>query len=215
MQKVFDAELAVVDTIWTSNLVVSRDGESAFSAGVDLEHLAERIDTATRNAILILNAATLRKVPLENINRLKRAVRRNLQVKELNKFEDLMRTCYHVIASIAGLPPETGKAWSPQEKLELQQQLAPLLDSPNPHCVLISCLGCIGDKRLSPRLIELLAHNDWSTRSFAAFALGEIGDPNALPALQHLAETDPYQQSEDRYPVRRSAKEAIKKIRVK
>lgn len=213
MQKVFDAELAVVDTIWTSNLIVSRDGESAFSADVDLEHLAEKIATATANANLILIAASHRKVPLENINRFKRAVRRNLQVKELKKFEDLMRACYGAIASIAGLPPETGKAWSPQEKLELQQQLAPLLDSPNPHIVLISCLGCIGDNRLSPRLIELLAHNDWSTRSLAAFALGEIGDPNALPALQHLAETDPYQHSEDLYPVRRSAKEAIKKIR--
>jgi HEAT repeat protein len=117
------------------------------------------------------------------------------------------------IASIAGLPPETGKAWSPQEKLELQQQLARLLDSPNPHFVLISCLGCIGDNRLSPRLLELLTHNDWPTRRSAAFALGEIGDPNALPALRHLAETDPYQQSEDLYPVRRSAKEAIKKTR--
>jgi HEAT repeat protein len=62
-------------------------------------------------------------------------------------------------------------------------------------------------------LIELLAHNNWSTRRLAAFALGEIGDPNALPALQHLAETDPYQHSEDLYPVRRSAKEAMKKIR--
>ncbi len=213
MQKVFDAELAAVDTIWTSNLLVSRDGKSAFSAVVDLEHLAEKIDTATGNANLILLAASHRKVPLENINRFKRAVRRNLQVKELKKFEDLMIACYHAIASIAGLPPETGKAWSPQEKLELQQQLAPLLDSPNPHIVLISCLGCIGDNRLSPRLIELLAHSGPSTRSLAAFALGEIGDPNALPALQHLAETDPYQQSEDVYPVRRSAKEAIKKIR--
>jgi len=215
MQKVFDAELAAVDTIWTSNLVVSRDGKSTFSAAIDLEHLAEKIATATGNADLILIAASLRKVPLENINRFKRAVRRNLQVKELKKFEDLMRTGYNSIASIAGLPPETGKAWSPQEKLELQQQLAPLLDSPNPHISLILCLGCIGDNRLSPRLIELLAHNDWPTRSFAAFALGEIGDPNALPALQHLAETDPYQLSDDRYPVRTSANEAIKKIREK
>ena len=215
MQKVFDAELAVVETIWTSNLVVSRNGESAFSADVNLEHLAEKIDTATRNANLILTAATLRKVPLENINRLKRAVRRNLQVKELNKFEDLMISCYHAIASVADLPPETGQTWSPQEKMAFQQQLAPLLDSPNPHIVLIACLGCIGDKRLSPRLLELLAHNDFSTRQFAARALGDIGDPNALPALQHLAETDPYQLSDERYPVRTSANEAIEKIREK
>ena len=215
MQKVFDAELAVVETIRTSNLIVSRDGEPAFSPDVDLEHLAEKIATATGNVDMILIAASLRKVPLENINRFKAAVRKNLQIKELRKFEDLMRTCYNAIGSIAGLPPETGKAWSPQEKLELQHQLAPLLDSPNPHIALIACLGCIGDNRLSPRLLELLAHNDWSTRSLAAFALGEIGDPNALPALQHLAETDPYQHSEDSYPVRRSAKEAIKKIRDK
>ncbi|MEJ2705170.1 MAG: HEAT repeat domain-containing protein, partial [Sedimentisphaerales bacterium] len=215
MQKVFDAELAVVETIWTSNLIVSRDGESAFSADVDLEHLAEKIATATLNADMILIAASHRKVPLENINRFKRAVRRNLQVKELRKFEELMRTCYDAISSIAGLPPETGQAWSPQEKLELQQQLAPLLYSPNPQVALIGCLGCIGDNRLSPRLIELLAHNNWSTRHLAAFALGNIGDPNALPALQHLAETDPYQHSEDSYPVRRSAKEAIKKIQEK
>ena len=213
MQKVFDAELAVVETIWTSNLLVSRDGESAFSVDVDLEHLVEKIATATANADLILIAASHRKVPLENIKRYKAAVRKNLQVKELSKFKDLMRTCYSAIGSIAGLPLETGKAWSPQEKLELQQQLAPLLDSPNPQVALISCLGCIGDNRLSPRLIELLAHNDPHTRRLAAFALGEIGDPNALPVLQHLAETDPYQHSEDLYPVRRSAKEAIKKIR--
>ena len=213
MQKVFNAELAVVDTIRTSNLIVSRDGKSAFSADVDLEHLAEKIATATANADLILIAASDRKVPLENINRYKAAVRKNLQVKELRQFEDLMRACYLAIGSIAGLPPETGKAWSPQEKLELQQQLAPRLDSPNPSIALISCLGCIGNNRLSPRLIELLAHNDPHTRRLAAFALGEIGDPNALPALQDLAETDPYQHSEDLYPVRRSAKEAIKKIR--
>ena len=213
MQIVFDAELAVVDTIWTSNLIVSRDGEPAFSADVDIEHLAEKMATATVNADLILIAASHRKVPLENINRFKRAVRRNLQVKELKNFEELRRTSYNAIGSIAALPPETGTTWSPQEKLELQQQLAPLLDSPNPQVALIGCLGCIGDNRLSPRLLELLAHNNWSTRSFAAFALGNIGDPNALPALQHLAETDPYQHSEDSYPVRGSAKEAIKKIR--
>ena len=81
--------------------------------------------------------------------------------------------------------------------------------------MLISCLGSIGDKRLSPRLIELLAHNDQLKRRCAAFALGDIGDPKALPALQRIAETDPYQQSEDRYPVRWSAKETIKKIREK
>ncbi|MHC4633214.1 MAG: HEAT repeat domain-containing protein, partial [Planctomycetota bacterium] len=126
-----------------------------------------------------------------------------------------MNSCYLAIATIADLPPATGQTWSPQEKLEFQQQLAPLLDSPNPNHVLISCLGCIGDKRLSPRLIELLAHNDQLKRRSAAIALGNIGDPKALPALQHIAETDPYQQSDDRYPVRWSANEAIKKIRQK
>lgn len=213
MQIVFDAELAAIETIWMSNLAVSWDGKSAFPADVDLEHLAEKIATATSNADLILIAAIHRKVPLENINRFKRAVRRNLQVKALKNFEELMRTSYNAISSIAGLPPEIGQTWSPQEKLEFQHQLAPLLDSPNPHIVLIACLGCIGDNRLSPRLIELLAHKDWSTRRHAAFALGQIGDPNALPSLQRLAETDPYQHSENFFPVRRSAKEAIKKIR--
>ena len=164
---------------------------------------------------MIISAARLRKVPLGNINRFKRAVRRNLQVKELKKFEGLIYSCYHAIASIANLPPATGQAWLPREKLEFQKKLAPLLDSPNPHFVLISCLGCIGDNRLSPRLIELLAHNNPTTRRFAAIALGDIGDQKALPALQRIAETDPFQQSEDRYPVRWSAKEAIKKIRQK
>jgi HEAT repeat protein len=182
---------------------------------VDLKQLAEKISTATGNANLILSAATLRKVPLENVNRFKEAVRRNLQAKELKKLEGLMNSCYLAIATIADLPPATGQTWSPQEKLEFQQQLAPLLDSPNPNHVLISCLGCIGDKRLSPRLIELLAHNDQLKRRSAAIALGNIGDPKALPALQHIAETDPYQQSDDRYPVRWSANEAIKKIRQK
>lgn len=215
MQKVFDAELAAVDTIWTSNLLVSRDGKSSFSVDVDLEHLAEKISTATGNANMILSAASLRKVPLGNINRFKRAVRRNLQVKELKKFEGLTNSCYLAITTITGLPPETGKVWSPKEKLQFQRQLAPLLDSPKPNHMLISCLGCIGDNRLSPRLIELLAHKDPLTRRFAAFALGDIGDPKALPALQRIAETDPYQQSEDRYPVRWSANEAIRKIQEK
>jgi len=113
---------------------------------------------------------------------------------------------------MAIITPKAGEIWTLAEKKELQQELAPLLDVHNPNIRLIECLGYIGDKRLTPKLIELLGHSDASIRIFAANALGRIGDPQALPALEQLARNDPYQYENGVYDVREAARHAIEQI---
>jgi HEAT repeat protein len=157
-----------------------------------------------------LFTASLLRVPLRNIFRFKRVVRVGLS----SKIPDLRIACYSAVTSIANISPETvGESWSPQEREELQQQLAPLLDLPSPDIRLIECLEYIGDKRLTPRLIELLEHSEVFVRLFAANSLGRIGDTRALPALKYLADTDPHQYENGEYGVREAARRAIKRIK--
>lgn len=155
-------------------------------------------------------AASLLRIPLRNIDRFKRVVRVGL----CSNIPDFRITCYLAVRSIAAVSPETGESWSPQERKELQQQLAPFLDLPGPNIRLIECLGYIGDKRLTPGLIELLGDRDPSIRRFAAGALGQIGDLRALPALKHLANTDPYRYENGVYGVRETARGAIDRIKL-
>ena len=65
---------------------------------------------------------------------------------------------------------------------------------------------------LTPRLIELLSHKDATIRRFAVSALGQIGDPKAIPALKRVAETDPARHENGVYGVREAAREAIRAI---
>jgi len=157
----------------------------------------------------VLIAAGETKVRLDRIERFKDMVR-GLCLS--SRDQNLRTECYLTISWVARVPPETGETWSAEQREELMKQLMPLLDSPNPDIRLIECLGCIGDKRIGGRLIELLQHQDSHVRRFAADALGQIGDPQALPALKHLAETDPYQYENGVYGVREAASEAVKKI---
>lgn len=122
-------------------------------------------------------------------------------------------SCFCAITSVALTSTTTAQGWSDQERKELQQRLAPLLADSKPDIRLIGCLGYIGDELLVPKLIELLGHEELSIREFSATALGRIGNPRALPLLEHLAETDPHQYENGRYGVREAAIEAIEKIR--
>jgi len=156
-----------------------------------------------------LYAASLLRVPLRNIDQFKRVVRVGLSSKIL----DDRIVCYSAVTSIATVCPETAATWSPRERKQLQEQLSPFLDLPSLNFRLIECLGYIADKRLAPRLIELLGYDDSAVRRFAAGALGRIGDLRALPALEHLAETDPHQYENGVYGVREAARRAIKLIK--
>ena len=73
--------------------------------------------------------------------------------------------------------------------------------------LIASSLGKIGDQRAAPPLIELLRRDlDVDTRGTAIFALGEIGAPEAVDILAHIAQTDENQT------LRRVASEAKNKI---
>ena len=51
-------------------------------------------------------------------------------------------------------------------------------------------LALLGDARAVPPLINSLRDNSVEVRFWSAFALGELGDKQALPALERLASTD-------------------------
>lgn len=51
-------------------------------------------------------------------------------------------------------------------------------------------LGHISDKRATDSLIKSLEDVSVEVRFWAAFALGEIGDPKAIPELKRLAARD-------------------------
>ncbi|MHC4166086.1 MAG: HEAT repeat domain-containing protein [Planctomycetota bacterium] len=172
----------------------------------------ELLAAAIRGAVSALYAANERRMPLERIERLKNTV----WILGLPSNDSNLRsTSYWAIGTIAELFPETGKSWLQYQKDQLQEQLSPLLATPNPNLMLIECLGYIGDKQLTPRLIELLRHNDASIRRFAAYALGRIADIRALPTLERLAESDPHQYENGVFGVRKAAAQAIASIRAK
>ena len=173
-----------------------------------LRELKQKV-AAIDGARSVLHAARPRGIHLNNIDRYKKVVRRGLS----SNIPKVRVACYSACTSIAMLPPTMGETWSPLERKELQQQLAPFLDLPYPNIRLIECLGYVGDARVTPKLIGLLGHSDASVRRFAASALGQIGDLRALPALEQLAETDPHQYENGVYGVRESARRAIKLIK--
>ena len=205
MQKAFDAFLSFETIPELSTKYVGVRNPSDFLTPQERKLLTVMINGARS----VLYAANEKMILLERIEQFKNTVR----IWGLTSNDtDLKVTSYQAVTTIAIISPKTGEIWTLAEKKELQQELAPFLDVPNPNIRLIECLGHIGDKRLTPRLIELLGHSDASIRIFAANALGRIGDPQALPALEQLARNDPYQYENGVYDVREAARHAIEQI---
>jgi len=163
---------------------------------------------AIRGVSRVLYAADQARVPLHGIERFKELVREGVSAKD----ETFRIPCYSAVTTVARVSPETAPNWSALERGQLQEQLAPLLDAPNPQIRLIECLGYVGDRGLTPRMMELLHHSDASIRRFAAYALGRIGDPATIDALKRVAATDPYQYEDGRYGVREAASRALQRI---
>ena len=72
-----------------------------------------------------------------------------------------------------------------------------------------------GSLQAANRLMYILAYDPSAdVRVVAAYALGRIGDPRAIPALMHAIEKD-YEQDFEGIKVSDEAEEAIKRIRCK
>lgn len=186
--------------------------QKAFDAFRLKTAIASPQETKGRIAVIqgcrdMLFAASLFNLPLKNIEQFKKIVQ-----ADISSAPKVRTVSYSAVSSIATISPETGESWTPAEKEKLMQDLTPLLDLPNPNIRLIECLGHIGDKRLTPRLIELLGHEDSNIRRFAAYAIGQIGDSQGLPALKNLALTDPYRYENGVFGVREAAQNAIEQI---
>ncbi|MCY2952518.1 MAG: HEAT repeat domain-containing protein [Planctomycetota bacterium] len=194
----------------TKSAVSPKVMQEAFDAFLSMAGTGQTFRTtkAIESARSILHPASGSAVPLKGVDQLKRIVREALSSEDAG----LKNACYLAITSIASVAPETAASWTAQEKKQLQERLLPLLDQPSPDFRLIECLGCVGDAQLTSRLIRLLDHSDSTIRSFAASALGQIGDPEAIPALKRVAETDPAQHGNGVYGVREAAKRAIQTI---
>lgn len=205
MQKVFDAFLSTetIPALLTKYSQVRNPAD--FLALEQRKLLAAVINGAGG----VLYAANERKVRLERMEQFENLV----WIWGLTSNDPSLRVVsYSAVTTIATVSRQTGQSWLQYQKEQLLQELAPLLGSPNPNIRLIECLGHIGDRRLTVRLIELLEHSDSSIRTFAAYALGQIGDSQALPALKHLADTDPHQYENGVYGVREAARRAIEQI---
>ena len=190
--------------------VTPRVLQKAFDCTLTLAENAS--STAARNAA-ISSSQTMLKVaadidlPLEGFGRMK-----NLFLKLLAPEEEFSAMDYSLIGTIGAPRGAFHGGWTDEELVRLRRELYPLLDSPTPNSGLIECLGWIGENSLTPRFIELLEHEDEKVRRFSAWSLGNLGDPEALPALNTLAETDPCQSHDGKYIVRDAARRAIGKI---
>ena len=72
---------------------------------------------------------------------------------------------------------------------------------------ILACLGKIGDRRAVRPTLDFLARDlDPAARGTAIFALGDIGDPSAVPALEAIANNGDERLSG-------LAREAVRKIR--
>jgi HEAT repeat protein len=87
-------------------------------------------------------------------------------------------------------------------------------DDPSLRAECAEALGELGLEAAVMPLLEALCDTSAEVRFFAAFALGLIGDPAALPALQHMAATDGG-IAQGWGPVREEAADAIKAINVR
>lgn len=81
-----------------------------------------------------------------------------------------------IAAALAGRLSLTGTAPS----------LRALLDDPSPYVRVgaITGLALLGEDVDQSPLAKLLEHRDWDVRRQAAYALGEIGNPSAIPLLR-------------------------------
>jgi len=188
VQEVFDALLAAAQT----------------DAPQDADQKAAAI-SATGT---VLHAARERGIGLAGVDTFKAVILGSLS----EDCEAVRAACYQGCTGVGMAYPPVGDGWLAHEREQIVEQLAPMLSSPNPPFRLIECLGFVGDRRLTPRLVELLGHSEEPVRRFAASALGQIGDPNALPALSRLADTDPHQYENGVYGVREAALQAIRQI---
>lgn len=211
MQKAFDAFISVPETkpVLSANILLACEVSAQIHDFIPSDG-NKVLKAAVTGARGILYAAGNREIKLERVDRFKSLIR---ALGLPSKDQSVRDACYSAITTIAIISAKTGTTWSAQERNELQVQLSPLLYSPNPSIRLIECLGHIGDQHLMFRLIELLGHGDPSIRRFAADALGRIGDPQALPALERVAQNDPYQYENGVYGVRQAAAEAVQRIR--
>jgi HEAT repeat protein len=75
---------------------------------------------------------------------------------------------------------------------------------------ILACLGKIGDERATKPILDFLARDvDPAVQGNAIFALGDIGDPTALPALETIARDGRDER------LRALAQDSIRKIRTK
>ncbi len=205
MQKAFDAFLATEAIPMLSAKYVNVENPADYLTRTERKLLAAYISGAKG----VVYAANKYEIRLKRTRRFHNLV----SIWGVSSKDEKLRIAsYGAVTAIARLSPKTGYTWLQYEREQLQKRLAPLLDSPTPNIRLIECLGNIGDKRLTPRLIELLGHDDQIVRTFSTYALGRIGDPAALPALKHLAQTDPHQYENGTYGVRKAATRTIEKI---
>ena len=90
----------------------------------------------------------------------------------------------------------------------LIQQLFLRTTDPEVKQRILAALGKIGDVRASKPIQEFLGRDlDYPTRGTAIYALGDIGDPDALDFLQNIERVEPHPT------IKRIAREAEAKIR--
>jgi len=90
--------------------------------------------------------------------------------------------------------------------------LADQTNSPGLRGMAAEALSDVRDRRAVPALLGALGDVSPEVRFWAAFALGELGDPQALPELERIAATDRAPVA-GRGTVRKEAEAAIQRIR--
>lgn len=210
VQSAFDAFVDVVRNRGIVSVNIDNDvKEMVVVYGGDFPwHEKDRPDlrpVAIQAAGMMLRVADYHEIKLKNVDRFK-----NLVLESLNSKGFI--PCYRAVTSLALYWENPKECFSPDQRQFLYQQLVPLLKSSDPDIRLIECLGFITDSQLTPDFVKLLKHKNSTVRSFAASALGHIGDSDAIGPLRELAGTDPVQHENGIYPVRKAAEDAIEKI---
>lgn len=171
---------------------------------------AQRLTDAALNSVWnLLAVAKEYEIRLDRTNRLKSVLK---SLAHPSYTQDIRIGTYLVMGNLLRMSPDLAPDWSSKDIEELQRQLVSLLEDPASNTGVIQCLGHVGDASHTDLLLELLEHQESYVRSAAALALGDIGDPKALPALTQLARTDSVQHREGIFHVRNAAVAAITKI---